>query len=806
MPAMDKNKKTELLAPAGSPESAHAALACGADAVYLGLSRFSARADAGNFTREPLSEIIGFAHAQERPRKVYAAVNTLVQDAELPDLLPMLETLEDFGADAVIVQDMGVARLIRRHFPGLALHASTQMAIHNREGAMAARELGISRVVLARELTLSELSDIAQNSGVETEAFIHGALCYSMSGLCLYSSLATGRSANRGSCAYPCRDRFSGETVPSGHIFSMKDLALGPDVLRLAEAGITSLKIEGRKKGPLYTAAVTDYYRHILDGTATPEELAEKAWRIKTIFSRAQTKLYLETRRTRNVVSPDVSGPMGGEAGRIAGIVHAQGRTWLRFIPTHAIERHDGLQIPLPGEEKPFGFAVMDMRLKGKSVFSAPAGQVMELALPAGAPALAASMPVYVSSSQAAQKAYPFSIPRPGAFRSRMPVSVRMALSHGRIDAEAWLADGSAASLSVLGDLPPAQTPEGMESACRKALEKCGDTPFALHALAFSNPAGLFVPAAQLNDIRRRLMAELEKAHAEKRAAARAVLLSGIDAEAAGKPGSPAPPSEWILSIDAPAALQDFETADREGVSEILLPLEAATPESLQTLSRSWPGARLRVALPTLCRAWESEGIRKTVENLIATGQTLWQADNLWGWHILRSHAGLDITAGWPLYALNAAAVSSLLETGFSRLTLSPEDSRENAEALLARFPGRLALPVYITPPLFISETCPVPASGEACPAGCKGGTAPLRSRHGDAVNLIRRECRAFVVSTHPRCIVESLAGLPQAPWLADFTLSGKTPAETVQAWRLLRKNRAPKGTTLWNWGRGFLK
>ncbi|HAU29945.1 MAG TPA: hypothetical protein DCW68_07570 [Rhodospirillaceae bacterium] len=800
---MNKNKKPELLAPAGSPESAYAAFSHGADAIYLGLSRFSARADATNFTREALSESIGFAHAQEKPRKVYVAVNTLVQDAELPDLLPMLEMLEDLRADAVIVQDMGVARIIRQHFPGLALHASTQMAIHNREGAMAAMALGISRVVLARELTLPELSDIAQNSGVETEAFIHGALCYSMSGLCLYSSFATGRSANRGSCAYPCRDQFSGEGLPSGHIFSMKDMALDGDVAKLAEAGITSLKIEGRKKGPLYTAAVTDYYRNILDGTASPKELAEKAWRIKTIFSRNQTRLYLENRRAKNVVSPHVVGPMGGELGRVAAIVNAQGRTWLRFIPTHAIERHDGLQIPLPGEEKPFGFAVMDMRLKGKSVFNAPAGQVVELALPAGAPTLAESMPVYVSSSQAAQKAYPFPIPRPGAFRSRMPVSIRLSLTHGRIDAEALLADGSAASLSVVGDLPPAQTPEGMETACRKAFEKCGDTPFSLETLSFLNPDGLFVPAAQLNDIRRRLLAELEEAHAKNRAETRAAVLAGLGAtQPETLPASPG----YLLSVDNAADLQDFEEADREGVSEILLPLDSATPETLQTMAHAWPNATLRISLPTLCRAWETQAIQKHVESLIAAGQTRWDIQNLWGWEMLHEKAGLDLSAGWPLYALNTAAVSSLMEMGFSRITLSPEDSQENARTLLARFPGRIALPVYMTPPLFISETCPVPASGASCPSGCKGGISDLRSRHGNDLRLIRKGCRSFVCSVQSRCVIESLAGLPPLLRLADFTLSGKTPAEIVQVWRLLRRGKAPKGTTLWNWKRGFLK
>ena len=244
---MNKNLP-ELLAPAGTPEAAWAALAYGADAVYAGLSRFSARAEAGNFTAESLDELIGYAH--HLGRRVYVTFNTLVQQGELNAALETLATIRDLNADGVIVQDMGVVRMAQKNFPQLRLHASTQLAIHNLAGAKQLAALGFKRVVLARELSLKSIEHISKNCGIETETFIHGALCYSYSGLCLFSSHLLGRSGNRGRCAYCCRQPFEsgGETTLP---FSMKDFSAAAHLPELISAGVASLKIEGRMKSPL---------------------------------------------------------------------------------------------------------------------------------------------------------------------------------------------------------------------------------------------------------------------------------------------------------------------------------------------------------------------------------------------------------------------------------------------------------------------------------------------------------------------------------------------------------------------------
>ncbi len=259
---MNRERCVEVLAPAGSYDSFRAALAAGADAVYAGGPHFGARAYAENFTEEQLLQAIDEAHLHGR--RLYLTVNTLVKDQELPQLYSYLEPLYRGGLDAVIVQDAGVFQTIRSCFPGLDIHASTQMTITGAEGAEFLKECGAVRVVPARELSLEEIRHMKQATGMEIECFVHGALCYCYSGQCLLSSLIGGRSGNRGQCAQPCRLRYTsgGE---KGYLLSLKDICTLELIPDLIEAGIDSFKIEGRMKRPEYVAGVTSMYRKYVD-------------------------------------------------------------------------------------------------------------------------------------------------------------------------------------------------------------------------------------------------------------------------------------------------------------------------------------------------------------------------------------------------------------------------------------------------------------------------------------------------------------------------------------------------------------
>ena len=271
----------ELLAPAGSPEALAAAIEGGADAVYFGSSAFNARMLAQNFGGDAMAEAVSRCHAYGV--KAYVTLNTLVGDRELDDCLRTAEEAYRAGVDALIVADLGVASVLRRQIPELELHASTQASGHNAAAARQLADLGFSRMVCARELSLADLRTLVAESPIEIEMFIHGALCVSHSGQCLFSSLVGGRSGNRGACAQPCRLPY---TVGGKEAYplSLKDLSLAPHVPSLIDLGVASLKIEGRMKSPEYVRDVTAIWRRLLDEGRGAD--AAEMRRLSEIFSR----------------------------------------------------------------------------------------------------------------------------------------------------------------------------------------------------------------------------------------------------------------------------------------------------------------------------------------------------------------------------------------------------------------------------------------------------------------------------------------------------------------------------------------
>jgi U32 family peptidase len=305
-----KRQRMELLAPAGTTESLVAAIDAGADAIYLGLVEFSARMRARNFTMQTLAYAVPYAHT--RNAKVYVAFNTLVKQAEIERVVHLLHQLEQIGVDGLIVQDMGVIDIARTAFPRLKLHASTQMSVHNSAGIQACGRLGMTRAVAARELTLPEITKLCASSAIEIEVFVHGALCYGISGMCLASSFFGGASGNRGRCTQVCRRSFDlrpqhdSPECEAGYFFSPNDLC-GIDYLpQLVKAGVKSLKIEGRMKGPEYVRTVVSAYRMALDNpskTATAKEM------LRHDLGRRKTSLFLNGVQPAGII--DEKNPAG---------------------------------------------------------------------------------------------------------------------------------------------------------------------------------------------------------------------------------------------------------------------------------------------------------------------------------------------------------------------------------------------------------------------------------------------------------------------------------------------------------------
>lgn len=258
-----RNKDFELLAPAGNLEILKGVIESGADAVYVGGSMFGARAYANNFTEEELLEAIDFAHL--RGVKVYLTVNTLIKNSEFSKLYDYLLVYYKRGLDAVIVQDIGVVKAIHEYFPSMEIHTSTQMTVTGADGVRFLSQFGVTRVVMAREVSLAEMKRIHEETGMELEAFVHGALCYSYSGQCLFSSILGGRSGNRGRCAQPCRLPYTVEGKKDEYILSLKDMCGIKALDKLHDAGVYSLKIEGRMKQLEYACGVVKYYRSYID-------------------------------------------------------------------------------------------------------------------------------------------------------------------------------------------------------------------------------------------------------------------------------------------------------------------------------------------------------------------------------------------------------------------------------------------------------------------------------------------------------------------------------------------------------------
>lgn len=792
----------ELLAPAGGPTAAYAAFRYGADAVYLGLPRFSARAEAENFSPESLAEVVAFAHAQPVRRKVYVAFNTLVLTRETDEAVRWLQRLAEARVDGVIVQDLGIARLARRHFPDLALHASTQMATHSIEGVRALARLGFSRVVLARELTIGEVGAIAREGGLEVEVFIHGTLCYSYSGLCLFSSHATGRSGNRGSCAYCCRATFGvgdGESMP----FSMKDLALGDRLDRLREAGVDSLKIEGRMKNALYVSAVTDYYRKLLDGQLSEAGRGRLEEDVRTIFSRPWTRLHADGRApAASVIDAHTAGHRGALIGEVARVRSERDGDWLEFKSRRALEIRDGLQVDLPSGSKPFGFAVEQLRAAGRraTAITVPAHSAVEVRLPGDHPYIPAGAPVYCSSSQEVKRRYPVELPRPGVHRARHPLRVSIRLRPEALNVQGVAEVPSLASIvaeaEMGGPFAAARQREGTAAAARKAFERLGDTDWAATAVELDDPQGLFVPASAWNEVRRRLAVALDAA----RDAARKAGLTGICSEK-----SPAPPQGkagecWSLKFDdLPAGWTEEDWA---GVSEVVLPwFRMAGDPPL-----AGPGGLpLRAAIPAILRAEAIPEARRRISELLRDGLRTWEVASLAGLELLReeAHAGgidaasLDVSSDWCVHTMNPLAAAAGSDLGIARFVTSPEEDGENVMSLLREQGLRALVLVLQFSPLFEAETLP------AAPAQ----VTQFGGRRGECYVELEEDGLHVLISTSPFALPHHLARLRAGGargFRADFSRAAAANADVRELWRRSRAGEKIPDSHQGNFVRGL--
>ena len=390
-------KKIELLSPVGDFECLKAAVQNGANSVYFGATNFNARASAANFDLTNLKEAI--AYAKLRGVNTHLTLNTLIKDTEFEDAVLLAKKAYEFGIDAIIVQDLGLARFLIKNFPDLPIHASTQMTVHNLEGALEAQKLGFKRVVLSRELSLEEIQYICSNTNVEIETFIHGALCISYSGQCLFSSMIGGRSGNRGKCAGPCRlpyelsgtlpsssqnqtsktnnSKSEVSTISKGYLLSTKDLCGLEFLPKLIDAGVMCFKIEGRMKTPEYVATVTRIYRKYIDLALSnkPYIIDEKDVKdLMQVFNRGGFSTgHLDSKANTSLVFPEKPNNMGIYIGNIANLKPNKGHVFINL--TDNVSIGDTIEF----EKESTKYTVSELMIKNKNITTGLKKQLVEV-------------------------------------------------------------------------------------------------------------------------------------------------------------------------------------------------------------------------------------------------------------------------------------------------------------------------------------------------------------------------------------------------------------------------------------------
>ena len=490
------NKKPELLSPAGSWESLKAAVNCGANAVYLGGTSFNARRYASNFSDDDLKQVIEYCHL--RGVLVRITLNTLYKESEINNVLSFVSRLYSYGADALIVQDIGMAMLIKKHFPLIRLHASTQMTIHSLSSVKYMEKLGFSRVVLSRELSLEEIKNIVSNTSLEIECFIHGALCVSYSGRCLMSSFIGDRSGNRGSCAQPCRmtyDFYSMENnkennIAKGYLLSPRDISCINILNELIDCGISTFKIEGRMKSPEYVAAVTSAYRYAIDNRRPPDEQTLKE--LTQIFNRGG---YSTTGYYHNWAGTSMLSDSPKSSGIRVGTVKKYDKKTKKctISLTESLSNGDGIEV-----------WTTDLPHTGTNI-SRPANDTVTLTLDGK---ITSGCPVYRSFD----KTLDTKLKRLYSSDTRQQsVSARFSACTGeKISLTLTIDDISVTACGAYPEKARSQ-PMTKESIISR-LSKTGNTPFSFSFENTDIDDNIYIPINELNNLKREAVSMLSKA------------------------------------------------------------------------------------------------------------------------------------------------------------------------------------------------------------------------------------------------------------------------------------------------------
>ena len=665
------NKDIELLAPAGTYDAFLAATENGADAIYLGGKLFNARANASNFSLEELEEMVKFAHL--RNVKIYVTLNTLLNNAELAEALDFAYDLYNINIDAVIVQDFGLAKVLHEYIPGLELHASTQMTVYNLAGVKELQKVGFKRVVLARELSFEEIKNICDNTDVETEIFIHGALCISYSGQCLMSSMIGDRSGNRGKCAQPCRLPYTllknDTEVAKGYLLSPKDLSMLDLISSIPN--VKSLKIEGRMKSPEYVATTVKTYRKYIDKYLNHEDFSINETdrkNIVQIFNRGGfTSAYLKKKQGSDMMCYEKPKNWGIYIGKVTSY---DGKRYIEVSNKAELNIGDGIEI-WNNENTPPSTIISE--IEGNKI-----GRIHGN--------IHVGDKVYKTSDKNLMKMARESFSR--NFVKKSPIDMRVTIK--KDEPICFEINGMHYNSDTIPDI--AQNKPVTKEKVIEQLSKTGDTPFKIENLDLTLDENLFLPISTLNDLRRNALKSYEE-----------FVLNNVHDKVIKKPLETnfKRSSKQINNITLCVRNLSEDYLNLKNVDTIYVPFKEVL-KNKETFEKAL--FKKYIMLPTITKNNYDILIKKHVLEFskICDGFVLSNIGQLEYFNGIDT----DLIANYTFNIFNNCSIDYLSKLGFSKITLSPELTKEQINSLSYAIPSELM--VYGAQRVMTSEHCPV--------------------------------------------------------------------------------------------------
>ena len=758
-------KEIELLAPVGSFDSLKAAVQNGANAVYLGGKDFSARASANNFDREELKEAVKYAHI--RDVRVFVTTNTLIKQNELEDFVEYAKFLYDIDVDAIIMQDIGAAMLIHELLPDFELHASTQMVAHSLEDVQYLESIGFKRVVLARELTVEEIKYICDNTNVDIEIFVHGALCVCYSGGCLMSSMIGNRSGNRGRCAQPCRQKYTMIDISTGeeihnngdYLLSTKDLNTIEDVDKIIETGVLSLKIEGRMKKPEYVATVIKSYRDAIDEYETTKKVNisdETMEDLYTIFNRKFTKGLILGEVGEEVMNSNVPNNQGLYVGKVVDYNKKAKRLKIKLEGT--LKKGDGINL---------GGGTIGRIIKGKDIAQIGyKGETIELD--------------FIGEAKKNQLVFKTS-DTDLIDRAQKTYTQDKEFAKSLIDAEISIKLDSYPELRLIDKNENIVTVQGdklVEKALKVALseekietqiKKLGNTPYEIDQLKINLDEGVSMPISLINQMRREAIELLDNA----RISVKGRMYKDNDIKYS--------PKIYSRNADNKSKIR-VKVNNIEALKSILnLDIDMIYYEDVSTIEQAMTMAnannkKLIYSAPRIVRNREYKRLEKSEEycrdhvQISALGQVKYYKEN---------SESVKFDVDYYLNPFNSETINHYKKEGAETVCISQELNLHEIKETTQYTDLEIETVAYGYIPMMLSEYCPMGVVARSCKkdkrcANCKESKYVLRDFKGEEYRVSQDIfCRSTIYNSSANCLINNLDELSEAGiniFRLDFT------------------------------------